>query len=238
MGDGGLALGAAVARGGRRGRRRSARPRSPRPRARLTMRPDIEASVRAAGLRAEPRRQPAGPRAPTAGGRPDRHVVPGRDGVRPARARAPQRAGAARSARHSRSPQSGAQAARLVPAVLPEHARERGRGGCSRTGMAGATASMTMAYQVAERVPLPDGRSDERGRHVPPADRRRRRRGAVRATCCGRRAGDGAPASCSIPASTFTASRWCARRPRRWTSFSGRGRTRWRSVPFLVDRPA
>ena len=69
----------------------------------------------------------------------DRDVVPGAHGVRTASARPPQRAGAARPAGPARSAESGAQAARLVSAVLPEHARERRRRGCSPTGPAAAT---------------------------------------------------------------------------------------------------
>ena len=73
--------------------------------------------------------------------RPHRHVVPGADGVRPARARPPQRPRAARPARVARSAEPGAQAARVVPAVLPEHARERGRAPARRLERRTATAA-------------------------------------------------------------------------------------------------
>ena len=137
-------------------------------------------------------------------------------------------------ARPARSAEPRAQAARLVPAVLSEHARERGAAAarrldgrpqpCDDDGVRGGRASI--ARSLAGVI--------ERRRHVPAADRGRRRRGAVRASCCARRAGDGASAPCSTPASTSTASRSSARRPRRSTCFCGPAPTRWRSVRSCV----
>ena len=127
MGDGGLALGAAVvaaAQSRRADRSRlsvastsglvtttpAIRGRAPRP---PVSRPTPCANLAGRG------RRPARRRA-------DRDVVSGPDGIRPARARPSQRARASGSAGAAGPAEPRAQAARLVPAVLPEHARERG----------------------------------------------------------------------------------------------------------------
>ena len=134
---------------------RSARPSSRRRRGRASFALDLESPRSRPGLRSVGHRsEPSGgrPAAPSASATcrarvaellADGRIVmwfQGAHGVRPAGAWAPQRAGAARSARPARSAQSGAEAARVVSAVLPQHARERGALACSRTGRAGATA--------------------------------------------------------------------------------------------------
>ena len=59
----------------------------------------------------------------------------------------------------ARPPEPGAQAARLVSAVLSEHARERSAATARRLGRAGRTGHMTMAYMVAsEHRDRPGGR--------------------------------------------------------------------------------
>ena len=94
----------------------------------------------------------------------------------------------------------------------------------------GRNRAMTMAYEVAERVPRASGRRDERRRHVPAADSSPTRRADRSRNCCARRGGAGTSAPCSTRASTSTASRWCVRRAKRSTCSCAPAPTRWRSA--------
>jgi hypothetical protein len=161
MGDGGLAVGAAALAAMNGG--------SPID---LTL-----ASARR--TRRAARRSAARARRTGARGRPRRDVVRRAHGVWAARARTPQRAGAARSTRRARSPEPGAQAAGLVSALLSQHARERGVASaqrldarwqpCDDDGLRGGTV-----------LPRPPRGRDQHQRHLSSAGDRRHRAGRVR----------------------------------------------------------
>ena len=196
MGDGGLALGAAVLAAVERRRAAfgsisiastSARPtiagRSKRACARPVSRPTASSDLPRPGRR-------------SAGRRADRDVVPG----------ARWNTGRARSGTAAcwRGPIGSTLRDRLnlalkrrvwyqpfCPSMLESEAP---RLLADWTG--GRNRAMTMAYQVASELPVPAGRRHERRRHVPAADRAGRRRRRRSPSCCARPGGAGASAPC------------------------------------------
>ena len=166
-----------------------------RPRSRVRPRRHRARAARSRGLRCRSCPDIAAARRRAAGRGTHRAVVSGPHGVRAARARAAQRAGAARSSGAARSAQSRAEAARLVPAVLPQPARERGAARARRLDRQPESAHDDGLHGGAG-LSRGDGRRDQRRRLVPPADGRRRRTGSVRRAAARACASGSASARC------------------------------------------